>query len=258
VTRETVVHNRHLRRENDNACQTAAMTRLSCQPQTPCTNRVRRSQVKISANVLNIMAKALGSTSINSEPFTYEQAMDTPQREDWKRAMDEECTSIMLKNTFTTINSREERQLQVKVICSKLVYTIQYNPDGTIRYEAPLVSKGFEQTDIGETYAPVGKLTTFRYLISLVGKYGWNINHLDVVAGFFNPRLMTIISISPCPKAGRKVPTPQRSLFNERMYFTVSNKHHNFGTMILTPSCYLLCLHSPRPTPTTISTAIVF
>jgi len=89
VSRETIVHNRHLHRENDKACQTAAMTTQCCQPQPPRTNRVTRSQVKISANALIIMAKALRSTSINSDPFTYVEAMNSPQRDDWKRAMEE-------------------------------------------------------------------------------------------------------------------------------------------------------------------------
>jgi len=189
VSRDTVVHNRHLRRVNDKARRTVAMTKQSCQPQPPLTNRVTRSQVTISAYALIIMAKALTSTSINSDAFTYAEAMDSPQRDDWKRAMEEECTSILLNNTFTTINSREARQLRVKPIGSKWVYKTKHNPDGTIRYKARLVINGYEQTDFGETYAPVGKLPTFRYLISLVGKHGWNIAHLDVVTAFLNPEV---------------------------------------------------------------------
>jgi len=189
VFRDTVFHDRHLRRENVKARRTAAMTKQSCQPQPPLTNRVTRSQVKISAIALIIMAKALASTSINSEPFTYAEAMDSPQRDDWKRAMEEECTLILLNNTFTTISSREARQLRVKPIGSKWVYTMKHNPDGTIRYKARLVIQGCEHTDFGETYAPVRKLTTFRYLISLVGKSGWNIDYLDVVTAFLNPEV---------------------------------------------------------------------
>jgi len=83
VSRETVVHNLHLRCENDKAHRMAAMTKQSCQP-PPRTNRVPRSQVKISANALIIMAKALTSTSINSDPVTYADAMDSPQRDHWK------------------------------------------------------------------------------------------------------------------------------------------------------------------------------
>jgi len=100
--------------------------------------------------------------------------------------MEEECTSILLNKTFPTINFREARQLLVKPIGSNWVYKTKHNPDRTIRYKACLVIEGYKQTDIGETYAPVGKLTTFRYLISLVRKYGLNIDHLYVVTAFLN------------------------------------------------------------------------
>jgi len=108
-----------------------------------------------------MMAKALASTTINSDPPTYVEAMDSPQHEHWKQAMEEECTSILLNNTYTTVNSREARQLRVKPIGSKWLFKTKHNPDGTMRYKARLVIKGYKQTDFGETSAPVGKLTTF-------------------------------------------------------------------------------------------------
>ena len=52
-----------------------------------------------------------------------------------------------------------------------------------------LVIKGYMQPDWGETYAPVGKLTTFRYLTSLAAGYGLAIDHLDVVTAFLNPHV---------------------------------------------------------------------
>jgi len=38
-------------------------------------------------------------------------------------------------------------------------------------------------------YAPVGMLTTFQYLISLIGRYVWNMDHLDVVTALLNPEM---------------------------------------------------------------------
>jgi len=77
------------------------------------------------------------------------------------------------------------------LICSKWVYKSKHNPDRSTLYKARLVIEGYEQTDFGETYAPVGKLITFRYLTSLIGKYGttWNMDHLDVVTTFLNPEI---------------------------------------------------------------------
>jgi hypothetical protein len=108
VSRETVVHNRHLRRENDKPRQMAAMTKQSCQP-PPRTNHISRGQVRISANALIIMGMALAS--MTSNPFTSMEAMDSLQHEHWKQPIEEEYTSILLNNTFTTVNSQEARQL---------------------------------------------------------------------------------------------------------------------------------------------------
>jgi len=51
--------------------------------------------------------------------------------------------------------------------------------------------KGYQQTEYGETYAPVGKLNTFRYLIYIIGKSGTRLkmDHLDVVTPCLNPEI---------------------------------------------------------------------
>jgi len=103
--------------------------------------------------------------------------------------MEEESTSILLKNTFSALNSETAWQLRVKPIGSKWVYETKHNPDGSTQYKARLVIKGYEQTDFGATYAPVGRLTTFRYLISPIRRYEWNMDHLDVVTTFINPEI---------------------------------------------------------------------
>jgi len=103
--------------------------------------------------------------------------------------MEEECTSIVLNNSFRNITSREARQLGVKPIGSKWVYKTKHNPDGTIQYKAGLVNEGYKQTDFGEMYAPAEKLTSFRDLISLVGNHVWNINHVYVVTACLNPEV---------------------------------------------------------------------
>jgi len=103
--------------------------------------------------------------------------------------MEGDSTSILLNNTFSTLNSREAWQLQVKPIGSKWVFKTKHNPDGSTLYKARLVIKGYQQTDFGETYAPVSKLTTFWYLISLIRRYRWNMDLLHVVTAFLNPEI---------------------------------------------------------------------
>jgi hypothetical protein len=93
------------------------MTKKSTQGPPPTTRRVTRSQGKASAEAL--MASALASTTINGDPSTYAEAMAGPLRDHWKRAIDEESASILLNNTFTTVNSKEAKQLLVKPVGSR-------------------------------------------------------------------------------------------------------------------------------------------
>jgi hypothetical protein len=90
--------------------------------------------------------------------------MHCPQRDDWKLAIKVECQSMLLKNTFTTINSWDAGQLRVKFIGFNWVYKMKYNPDGTIRYKADLVIQRYKQTDFSAAYASVVKLSTYWYL----------------------------------------------------------------------------------------------
>lgn len=52
-----------------------------------------------------------------------------------------------------------------------------------------MVIKGYMQSDWGETYAPVGKLASFRYLASLAAGLGLAIDQMDVVTAFLNPEV---------------------------------------------------------------------
>jgi hypothetical protein len=115
---------------------------------------------------------------------------ENPHHEDWRAAMQEEWASIKLNNTFGLPDGRKVDGQ--KPISSKWVFKTKRNPDSSIRYKARLVIRGFEQVeglDFNETYAPVGKLTTLRYMLSRAALHGWRIDHLDVVTAFLNPAL---------------------------------------------------------------------
>jgi hypothetical protein len=66
-----------------------------------------------------------------ADSYTHAEAMASPQRNHWERAMQAESTSILLNNTFSTLNFRETRQLHVMPIASKWVYMTERNPDGS-------------------------------------------------------------------------------------------------------------------------------
>jgi hypothetical protein len=55
----------------------------------------------------------------SGDPYTYPEAMESPQQTIWTRAMEEESTWILLNNTVSALNSRDARQLHVMQIGSK-------------------------------------------------------------------------------------------------------------------------------------------
>ena len=66
----------------------------------------------------------------------------------------------------------------------KWIFTVKYTFDGPLeRYKVRLVAKGHTKTygiDYHETFAPVAKINTIRYLLSLVSIKDWSLHQFDV------------------------------------------------------------------------------
>ena len=74
----------------------------------------------------------------------------------------------------------------------KWIYKRKINPDGSTDYKARLFIKGYEQKegiDYDGTSAPVSKMATFRLILALATQYGFDVDHMDVVTAFLNPKI---------------------------------------------------------------------
>ena len=96
------------------------------------------SDTRVHTAEADVMVSALMSTAIDGDPNTYEEAMASDEKELWKVAIREECTSIIRNKTFTPTDSISSRP-----IGSKWVFKTKRNPDGTIRHKVRLVIKGY-------------------------------------------------------------------------------------------------------------------
>lgn len=77
---------------------------------------------------------------------------------------------------------------------NKWVFKIKINADGTLRYKARVVVKGYEQQagrdyEQDELYAPVAKFVSIRALFALAAVLDWEIMQLDVKTAFLYPDL---------------------------------------------------------------------
>ena len=116
-----------------------------------------------------------------SIPKSYIEALQVPA---WKAAMDAEYAAFIQRETWTLV----PRPLDANVISCKWVYSLKYNPDGSIaRYKARLVARGFSQAyglDYHETFSPVVRLSSIRVLFSIALDQSWSLHQLDVSNAF--------------------------------------------------------------------------
>lgn len=118
------------------------------------------------------------------EPKSYTQAVNCPDADKWKQAMDEELQSINENKTWNLTELPHNK----KAIGCKWVYKLKFDDQGNIsRYKARLVAQGFSQKygeDYDEVFAPVARTTTLRILLSVAGINNYHVKHLDVKTAF--------------------------------------------------------------------------
>lgn len=122
-------------------------------------------------------------------PQTVADALSSPQKDQWRRAMQDEYDSLMENNTWKL----EELPSDRRAIRNKWVFALKKDAEGRIlKFKARLVAKGFSQVegiDYEETFAPVVRYNTLRILICLSASLGLKITQMDAVTAFLNGEL---------------------------------------------------------------------
>ena len=124
-----------------------------------------------------------------AEPLTYEEAMNGPDRREWKLSVGTEFEAHFANNTWELVHLPTGR----KVITCKWVFKIKYNPDGTIhRYKSRLITRGFTQLksiDYHKTFAPTLRFESLRLLFAIAAYLDLLIHQLDVNNAYLNSHL---------------------------------------------------------------------
>ncbi|KAF5442808.1 hypothetical protein F2P56_035426 [Juglans regia] len=136
------------------------------------------------------------SISLHTEPHSYKQAVKDPA---WCRAMEAEIAALETNHTWTLTDLPAGK----RPIDCKYVYKVKFNSDGTLeRLKASLVAKGYTQVegvDYVDTFSPVAKMVTVRFLISVAAIKGWFLHHFDVNNAFLNGDLTEEIYMKKPP-----------------------------------------------------------
>ena len=124
------------------------------------------------------------------EPKSFIEAMESPEKEKWQKAIQEEWNSLISRKVFEIVPQSTSK---LPIGC-KWVFKIKRNADGNIeRYKARLVAKGYSQKyliDYEETFSPVIKYVTIRSIIGIAAVKNWVIQQMDVKIAFLYGELV--------------------------------------------------------------------
>lgn len=122
-------------------------------------------------------------------PTSYQEIKDRDDRLEWERAINDEINSLLINNSWTLIQRPENKN----IVDCKWVFSLKNDEYGNpIKYKARLVAKGFSQKyliDYNETFAPVARISSFRFILAFANQHCLLVHHMDVKTAFLNGKL---------------------------------------------------------------------
>jgi ATP-binding cassette subfamily B (MDR/TAP) protein 1 len=122
------------------------------------------------------------------EPLSYEESLQDGNSSKWELAMKDEMSSLLKNKTWELTTLPEGKE----ALQNKWVYRVKTEHDGSKRFKARLVVKGFQQKkgiDYSEIFSPVVKLTTIRVVLGIVAAENLHLEQLDVKTTFLHGEL---------------------------------------------------------------------
>lgn len=150
----------------------------SCSDPNACRRPIERDPYPLRSRVTSQVFVSI------DEPFSYDEAMECPNKEQWKIAIDEEIAAHEENKTWTIVS----RTAEMKPITCKWLFKQKFNANGSLdRYKARLVVRGFSQRpglDYQETFAPVIRFDSLRLLFSIAAHRQLRMMQFDVCTAF--------------------------------------------------------------------------
>ena len=117
-------------------------------------------------------------------PQSYNAAMKSPEAAHWKEAVQAEVQSLIDNDVIEVM----EYDLMMDVLELKWVFTVKETIEGVIaRWKARCTARGDlmkKGINYGETFAPVVRFETLRFLLAYAAAHNWPVHQMDVVTAF--------------------------------------------------------------------------
>jgi hypothetical protein len=122
----------------------------------------------------------------DDDPRTVREAVDLEDGKLWKKAMDEEMESLDKSEAWDLV----ELTTRINPIGRKWVFKNKLNVEGKVeKYKSQLVAKGYSQVegiDFGEIFSTMPKLTSIRFMLSVVVAFDFEVEQMDVKTSFLH------------------------------------------------------------------------
>ncbi|POW03463.1 hypothetical protein PSTT_11084 [Puccinia striiformis] len=118
-------------------------------------------------------------------PKNFKAAMKSRNAAQWKIAINTELENLRRKSVWTVRRLPPKR----KALGARWVFAIKKNDNGSLKFKARYVAKGYNQkegTDFAHTFAPTATFTSMRVLLTIAGKNQWPVYNFDFVAAYLN------------------------------------------------------------------------
>ncbi|GJR72960.1 retrovirus-related pol polyprotein from transposon TNT 1-94 [Tanacetum coccineum] len=163
-------------------------------------------------------AFAIAEEEDTHEPITFKKAINSFEKDEWVRSMEEEMSSLKKNHTWELV----DQPLGQKLVSCKWLYKIKEGIKGVQkpRYKARLVARRLTQRagiDYNKAFSPMVRHTSIRVILSLTACEDYELEQLDVKTSFLHGNLEKTIYIRQPPGfeegTGNKICLLKKSLY---------------------------------------------
>jgi hypothetical protein len=152
-----------------------------------------------------------------SVPSTFKQAMRSPEKDDWMKAIAVELNNLEEMRVWALGQLPPGK----KELNGRWVFATKPDDGAGVRYKARFVAKGFTQVagvDFNATFAPTTTFVSLRLLLTVAAANNWPVHSFDFVAAYLNSPIDKEIWIKP--PEGMTVPPGHALRLEKALYGT--------------------------------------